>query len=547
MTVVARFEFPAGRYHATPWGRHVNEGAVEWPPSPWRLLRALVATGFNRFGWGHPAPAHAATLIEKLAGGPPAFALPPASSAHTRHYMPPYKGSTMRVLDAFAVLERIDAPLHVRWPVELTDAERDLLAELLEAMPYLGRAESWVEGRLAPLDEALPWLEPAVRPVSGDSERIDLLTPLTPEALTAWRAAVVPDATARSSPSRGRRPRAAGTPRSPKMTDCAIPDSVFDVLLADTGRLQKEGWSLPPGTRWTPYWRPLDALETPIVSARPRVPRSLPVTAVLYAVASETRAGTTLPPLSHALRRAEVVHQSLVALTPKDGRVVQFAGIQDGAPARGHRHPSVFCVSARSTETGLAPDRARIDHVLVTAHPDDPFDAAALGALRHLRETYARGVSRLWLTPLWERPAGASMEFPFLAPARTWVTHTPYFAPRHLKRGGKNTIEGQLRFELEQRGIAGLERVEVSVERDRGFEWLSADRFFDVWRAPTTSLRLDPRWRHFRTVRAKEGAPSPLRQPALALRLTFSRDVDGPVAAGYGSHLGLGLFVGARR
>lgn len=35
--------FPAGRYHATPWDRHVNEGAVEWPPSPWRLLRSLVA------------------------------------------------------------------------------------------------------------------------------------------------------------------------------------------------------------------------------------------------------------------------------------------------------------------------------------------------------------------------------------------------------------------------------------------------------------------------------------------------------------------------
>jgi CRISPR-associated protein Csb2 len=24
--------FPASRLHATPWGRHVNEGAVEWPP-----------------------------------------------------------------------------------------------------------------------------------------------------------------------------------------------------------------------------------------------------------------------------------------------------------------------------------------------------------------------------------------------------------------------------------------------------------------------------------------------------------------------------------
>ena len=36
--------FIAGRYHATPWGHHVNEGLIEWPPSPWRILRALLAS-----------------------------------------------------------------------------------------------------------------------------------------------------------------------------------------------------------------------------------------------------------------------------------------------------------------------------------------------------------------------------------------------------------------------------------------------------------------------------------------------------------------------
>jgi len=37
------FTFPGGRYHATPWGRHVNEADLEWPPSPWRIVRALIA------------------------------------------------------------------------------------------------------------------------------------------------------------------------------------------------------------------------------------------------------------------------------------------------------------------------------------------------------------------------------------------------------------------------------------------------------------------------------------------------------------------------
>ena len=38
--------FTGGHYHATPWGKAQNEGAVEWPPSPWRVLRALIATGY---------------------------------------------------------------------------------------------------------------------------------------------------------------------------------------------------------------------------------------------------------------------------------------------------------------------------------------------------------------------------------------------------------------------------------------------------------------------------------------------------------------------
>ena len=45
------FRFPAGHYHATPWGNHVNEGLIEWPPSPWRVVRALLATGFSKLGW----------------------------------------------------------------------------------------------------------------------------------------------------------------------------------------------------------------------------------------------------------------------------------------------------------------------------------------------------------------------------------------------------------------------------------------------------------------------------------------------------------------
>src|SRR6266545_7502549 len=81
------FDFSAGSYHATPWGHHVNEGLVEWPPSPWRLLRALIAAGYSTQGWTE-LPSNARALIEALAGTLPIYRLPPTSVAHSRHYMP---------------------------------------------------------------------------------------------------------------------------------------------------------------------------------------------------------------------------------------------------------------------------------------------------------------------------------------------------------------------------------------------------------------------------------------------------------------------------
>ena len=44
---ILTFTFPGKRYHATPWGAPVNEAQVEWPPSPWRVCRALLATGMS--------------------------------------------------------------------------------------------------------------------------------------------------------------------------------------------------------------------------------------------------------------------------------------------------------------------------------------------------------------------------------------------------------------------------------------------------------------------------------------------------------------------
>ena len=116
------FHFPAGRYHATPWGRNVNEADVAWPPEPWRLLRTLVAMYWRKGNRARWSDGDLARLIDSLAETLPEYSLPEgAIHAHTRHYMPTgtlVKGSpkTTLVFDAFLRLPG-GSTLVAAWPL----------------------------------------------------------------------------------------------------------------------------------------------------------------------------------------------------------------------------------------------------------------------------------------------------------------------------------------------------------------------------------------------------------------------------------------------
>src|SRR2546430_2158182 len=85
MATTIAVRFPLGRYHANPWNRSVNEGATEWPPSPWRLLRALIATWHTR--WPDLQAPVFDGLLDALSE-PPSYWTPVGWPAHTRHYLP---------------------------------------------------------------------------------------------------------------------------------------------------------------------------------------------------------------------------------------------------------------------------------------------------------------------------------------------------------------------------------------------------------------------------------------------------------------------------
>ncbi|NQT12681.1 MAG: type I-U CRISPR-associated protein Cas5/Cas6, partial [Planctomycetes bacterium] len=258
--------FPGGRWHATPWGRQVNEGAVEWPPSPWRLLRALLAV------WHHKCPDVPEDEMRRLIsalGSPPSFQLPPASQGHTRHYMPAASDSRTKIFDTFVTVAPQGA-LVVAWPdIELDGSLSRLLDRLLSMMTYFGRAESWVEARLLDAWDG----EPNTEPVNGHDvdmrvhERTRVLATVADDEYADWQGRALRTHLDRKLEEKRREARDKGkdeakvklSKKEQAEVESSLPETILDALHASTGDLRKAGWNRPPGSRWIDYLRPAEA------------------------------------------------------------------------------------------------------------------------------------------------------------------------------------------------------------------------------------------------------------------------------------------------
>lgn len=549
--------FLTGSYHATPWGRHVNEGDIEWPPSPWRLCRALLATGFARLGWT-AVPPEGRSLIERLAASPPVYHLPPASTGHTRHYMPVNKNVTAKVLDAFAFVGRGDgAVLGVTWEVEPTAAERSLFAVLAERLSYLGRAESWVAAEATDvLPQALfPCRASEIAPGPG-YERIALLAPLNVLDYAAFRRerVGVTQGAERDEPARrgAKAPKKSAASREAAKLDALYPADLLAALLKETGDLQRDGWSQPPGSRWLSYWRGRDALaKVPATAARAAHRSASQDDTALLALSSNTAQGEVLPRLVDGLLRMEVLHARLVShsdrrdghgpspcLSGKDSR---------GEPLKDHRHAWLLPASLER--------EGHIDHVLV--HTAMKLDGRAHEALSRLRSFHLKDV----LTFVTLVGVGTREDFehavPYVRMAKVWESVLPFVPPRHLKKQGASSLEGQVQAELASRGLPPAERIEVEVV---GGDYRAVSDFWELWQrrhpgelriaargdgAPLPEERLATRWRHFRNARVLKPEQRPPVATSLGLRLTFAEPVRGPIALGYASHFGLGAMAPA--
>lgn len=488
--------FLAGRYHATPWGRHVNEAAVEWPPSPWRILRALVAA------WKRGCPdvpsEQVASILAALASTPPSMWLPEACVGHARYYMPWYKkGPDDRVLvfDAFVALDA-NHEVWVVWPsVELDAEAKSILGALLEHVTYLGRAESWCEVRLGdrpPAPNCWPLEAGQSVPDTADAVRV-----LAPEPVG--------------------------------------PGRVLQALAVDTGDLREKGKRLqPPGSRWVTYARPRGSIVL-APTLRQCTARLSPDPVVAARFALDRR---PLPPVQEAVSVGE---QARVAVLGAYGRLTGgkvspvLSGREGGRPLKGHRH--AFYLPTDEDGDG------RLDHLTVYAPAGfGELEQAALASLRRIPWGDANGDEARKLRVMllgFLRRANLGLLPAVFGPSKRWISSTPFVLTRYPK------LKNDGRPKLNERG----EQVDGPEDQARR-EWdlrracdPALPPLLAVARLPRAVLRggRTIRWLSFRTRRRRgQGVTSGF---VCGLVLEFERPVAGPLALGYGCHFGLGQFV----
>lgn len=488
MAVTIELSFPFGRYHATPWGHHVNEGVPEWPPSPWRILRALYAT------WKLREPdlpeAHVHSLLAALSALP-AYRLPPSAGGHTRHYVPAtkVKGGTevrTKILDAFTAVP-VGAAVEVHWTVDLEDEALKALRALCAQLTYLGRAESQCDAAVASAGT-----DGEIGPAPGPGAVCSY--PWSPDDSLNAGSGVV-DVVAPEEPLR------------------------MTTLVASPSDVRTKGFVMPPGSRLVRYVLP----STPISAKRPPIAMSdsrrveavrLDLDAsVRPLLTSSVALGETLrmATLKAADRRGAPQRELPAAITGKSAAGDPLGG------AHVHAHFLSLPRADRLAPEQLARGIARVTSLVVWAPMGlNPEAAAACSAIAAL---YPRKNSASGFVPVRVAVSGsggiADVAPEIASASAVWQSITPFVPSHHRKarQGLDAFLEQQIMKELRWRGVLQVPRVEVVT---------------------------GPWWK-FR--RHRLGATMATARTGFGLRLEFTEPVTGPISLGALSHFGLGLFA----
>jgi len=511
MSIAIAIRFLAGKFHATPWNHQVNEGIVEWPPSPWRVLRALVAAAYQ--SRNPPSREALCNLVTKLSQSLPCYVLPPCQAAHTRHFMPVWKegqATTTKVFDTFLALGdgalSESAQVIVSWlDVQLVQNEIELLQQLCRQINYFGRAESWAEMTVLPAVPDNYNAIPTQQAKQNGAVQTQALAPLTLEGLEGFQAALA----TLPKPKKGK-------------TKWQAPTTILQALELDVAELHAQGWNGIPGTRWVSY-----ELEKPISSSssiqKPKFPPLKSPTFARYAVTSNV-----LPSLTEALSVGERFRIGLMSRS--DGDVVFSGRDASGEPIR-NNHQHAWYLPEDIDGDG------RIDHVVVYAAGEFSLEKA-IPALQKLSKVWGREgfdlqtilialgrVEDYRADLISGEVEGRSL---VVGSGRIWRSMTPVVLPRFPKK--KINPETGLQVDGPEHQVRQLLK---QLGKDEPLTVKLLEEGKQVGKYP---------WHAFKRQR-NEGKGSRGPRQGYGFELVFEQSQFGPIALGYAAHFGLGVFV----
>ena len=515
MRVILRQTFPLGRFHANPWRAFPFEDPHgEWPPSPWRLLRAILARSHQlereRGVWCH---AWRESLVRAFCTCAVSWWLPPFSwrgpglrqyQPTTFEWDPPSRTKKVKGRRVNIPGEKTYRPTLARDNFRVVGTLGDE-ADDTDAVWWVMDGDAWSAGQLDWLDASLERMT-----YFGRAEAITEIQRVKEPPTDVHVNCVL-----QPTPSSGSVPVLAPTAAATLEQVQAVTD---DPAVANS--------TVPPGACWLHAKRP----------ARPpvRLPRAAPRMPELPRV-MQFGIGTRVspPPKSVVVLtqrfRGRVIRKFLLGSWRRANAARRAAARlltgkeADGSPLRDHRHPHARFGILFDPETGRA---ARLLVWRGQPFSDDERRAILKAAEQELQLSFTKAGSR---DPWTVRLVPLDSQVP--APAgfgdraySCWKTVTPYVPPRHVydRRGrvkAGESPEEQLRVELARQGYdtAGL----VIRVDDQAAEWTRVHGPRRNREAPTNTER--------------RGYP---------VLLTFNALVRGPIALGHSSHFGIGLFVG---
>jgi len=535
-----RLTFLWGRYYAHPWGLNpVRLREAEWPPSPWRLLRALAAGWFRAHGGRAPTVEFLALLVS-LGEELPEIAVGPVAFSHTIHWQPNF-GAADKDDKAAGTYKRTRhenhfaataSPVIFRWTnVALSEEQRSLLDAILSHISYLGRAESLCVVD-SPRDGALPtegWCRACSsngRPIRRIAENCrDLFCPDPQDfqAADLWS-------------------RRAGRDRLDPNN--APPHLVEDLL---------SNQPLPDGARWVSYqmpegWPGRWVVRTPKSSRKQTATSPTPRVARYLRFSLQCR----IPiPLKFTVPLAEEFRK----------HALRYFGRANSFALSGHEPPDdIQGEHQQAFYLPLASNRIRFD-LLDELHVWCPygFTQAEVEALMHVgRLNWGGGKHpvRPVLLAIGKTVPDESTICIGQTSSRCWRSVTPFVPPRYFYRGNlhgaklkaKDSPEQQLAQCLRHAGIDTACEIRRLTCNGSAQHFLPPMADWDIVRAPaddedaygvTVAAAV-----HVPSASAKSANGEKARRIGLFFEVSFDAPIRLPMPAlGHSAHFGLGVFA----